>query len=368
MKSKASTILLVDGQRNIGGGQIMTKKIAETLQSHYSVLIMLPSGDHDVKKLYSEFNQVPFSFLVGSRGKKSVKDVFFFLYNQISALLSLLKLLMHDKIDLIYVQAPSMLPVCAVLAFIFNKNVISHLHVVHSDGKAKMLLNTMLSLPSVKQIIGVSEYTLSMLNTRNREKSEVLYNQVNVPSITNVSAIQKSDSFSIAMIGDILPQKGQHLLLQAIQNIPVRVDFAGSIIDEEYFADLGKLESFSKAHFLGRIDNVQEFIATHDLVVIASEYETFSLAMVESWSVSVPVIAPNHTGMKELCTRFLPADVNHILYDYPSIQELSSKISFIKSDQQYALSLGRKSREVVEKEFSKQRFSSHLFQIVEKYT
>ena len=50
-------ILIVEGQRNIAGGQRMTLRICHLLREYFEIQVYLPDGKHDLGEFLSDFNQ-----------------------------------------------------------------------------------------------------------------------------------------------------------------------------------------------------------------------------------------------------------------------------------------------------------------------
>lgn len=105
-----------------------------------------------------------------------------------------------------------------------------------------------------------------------------------------------SDRFNIIAIGRLAPVKGFDLLIKALSNI----DFDFNLIilgegkEKNNLTDLIKeLNLENKIELKGFVNNVQDYIYSSDLQVIASEEEGLSLTMIEAIFYSKLLIASN---------------------------------------------------------------------------
>jgi len=365
-----NNILIIEGRRTIGGGQVMTRQICYALKSLFNINVFIPDGDSDISIYLKEFSQYKFSMIEYSRGNKTFIDVLRFVLNFINGVNTLRKCIHEKNISLLYVQTSSLIPVAVIVAKIFNINVICHLHVYHIDSKSRKLLNFFLSFSNVKSIIGVSEYTLSQLTEVNRNKSVVLYNCVDVNSIKHV--LSNSENYTISILADVVESKGQHILLEAVDrlNFPITVNIIGNIINEEYLNSLKSISKSQNINFIGHVSNVDEWLNKTDIVIVPSLllFETFSLAMVEAWSKGIPTIASNLGGMKELVESFLPQHQNNMLFEAGNSNQLSDKISKLLSDLELYNRISNDVQVKYKERFTKDSFYIQIRSLLHQYT
>ena len=67
-------ILIVDGRKTIGGGQIITKTICKSLSIENNISVFIPQGKTDISEFLIEYKQYGYKFYEYSRGKKTIKD------------------------------------------------------------------------------------------------------------------------------------------------------------------------------------------------------------------------------------------------------------------------------------------------------
>lgn len=101
--------------------------------------------------------------------------------------------------------------------------------------------------------------------------------------------------------------------------------------------------------FLGEVSDVRPVLAAADCKLLASEAETFSMAMLEAMAMEVPVIATSVGGSGEAIqngeTGFLvaPGDMNDII----------ARVGDVFSSVEKRLAMGRRARQVVIERFSR---------------
>jgi len=353
-------ILILEGRRSIGGGQVMTRHICSALSDSSNLIVFLPDGQSEIREYLSEYKQYHYPLLEYKRGKKKIKDVLKFILNFVSIYKSLRRCVIEHKISTLYVQTSLLIPVVVVFARLHNIEVIAHLHVFHIDRKSRMILNLFLYSKMVTKIIGVSNYALSQLNEVNKQKSVVIYNCVNKLNVTS-EPFHSDNRKSISIVGDVIEHKGQHVLLNVIDELPyeIEVNIIGSIVDIEYSNKLSKISKKQKVNIVGCVDNINHYLSNTDVLIVASllKNETFSLAMVEAWAMRVPTIASDFGGMKELVETFLPQFADNMLFELGNSLELKQKLENLLANRDEYLQISEAVELVYSHNFTKQRFA-----------
>jgi glycosyltransferase involved in cell wall biosynthesis len=134
------------------------------------------------------------------------------------------------------------------------------------------------------------------------------------PKIDSTTIKKNHGSFTIGTIGRLVPQKNYPLLLEAFYQVKQQIPTANFIIVGDGFLkeDLQKLAIRlainSSINWVGRTDNVFEYLSAMDCFVLASHYEGFGLVFLEAMSQAIPIVAMvNPTALEILGN------------DYPSI-------------------------------------------------
>lgn len=132
----------------------------------------------------------------------------------------------------------------------------------------------------------------------------------------------------ILCVGLIIPRKGQHTLLAAVEKLRARgysisVTLVGGK-DQNYGAYLD--DQFASFDHVEHIENsrMREFMSEYDLFVLPSFEDGFAVVVGEAISAGLPVLVSDTTGSKDL---FSQGDV--AVFEHGNIGDLSSKIEFV---------------------------------------
>lgn len=362
-----TNVLLVEGRKDIGGGQIMSYRISRILAKHYSLFVLIPEGESPIDDLFHDFQRYYYPMREYRKGKKYLKDMYSLVVNFFVQYRVVKDILLKNRISLIYVQAPSLVPLMSFVAKRLGIKMIVHLHVVHLDRKTRFLLNFCLRIGNVRKIVGVSHFTLQQLSHCNKEKSTVLYNYINYKD-TELRGLHQRKELVVAVIGDVMEIKGHHVLLEALEemNLQVKVLLIGHIVEEAYRDRLLKMSRHCSLTLVGYVKDVDAYLNQVDLTVIPSiASETFSLAMVESWGKGIPTIASRLGGMEELVTTFLPQYSDTMLFTPLDSRELSTKISNILTNDSLYCGISRAVNNVVSAHFTSAVFEKGILNIVQ---
>ena len=145
----------------------------------------------------------------------------------------------------------------------------------------------------------------------NRKKS-VLYPAIDFDfskSKNEMDKDRKKNSFKIAVIGSIFPNKGQMEALVAFNKMHrdfpfCRLEIVGNVVDRGYF---NKLVKFAKnkniihqVRFLNFIDDISEYLLSVDLLIVSSIVEPYGRIVLEGMLSKVPVVVTRRAGICEL--------------------------------------------------------------------
>lgn len=355
-------ILVIEGRKTIGGGQVVTKAVCDSLSDNHHIAVFLPGDKNSpVAKMLDNYRHFYFQQREYSRGKKGVADFCRFVCNFVSSF-SLRNVITKNKFDVLYVQHASMLPVVLLACVGIQINIIVHLHVVYIDKYVRWLMNRMLTSQKIKIVFGVSDYTFSKLSSQVLPKCILLYN----PIPTYAKQMSRSRTGGIAIIGDVAPFKGHHILFQAISMLGVgyKIHVVGNVVDKGYENRLRCDYPQVDCVFTGMLSDVHAYINEHqiDMTIVASvmPFETFSLAMVESWAQGIPTIATNDFGMKELVNKFVPQYAKNMLFEKENSKDLAEKIRLLETDTVLYNKISQDVKFVVDTYLSQISFSKNI--------
>lgn len=167
------------------------------------------------------------------------------------------------------------------------------------------------------------------------ERITVLPLGIDVPPPASTPA-QPAGMLTIAAVGALIPAKGQHILIQAFNNIRaenIRLRLYGrSDVDPHYTRALKRLAAAdARIEFMGPFSPEQRAAIYHSIDVLAQPStfpETFSLAAREALACGKPVLAARIGALSEVVTDA----VNGFLFEPGSVEELSAILEAITAD------------------------------------
>lgn len=139
-------------------------------------------------------------------------------------------------------------------------------------------------------------------------KVRVIANGVSANSARSPEFTEVGGRYRIVCVGRLEWSKGQDLLIEAIEQLPARlqeqvsITFIGRGQKEQSLRDQAA-QSTSKGviHFLGQLPRLEvpQVLARGDLFVLPSRHEVFPLSTLEAMACSVPVVAPRTGGVPQ---------------------------------------------------------------------
>lgn len=199
-----------------------------------------------------------------------------------------------------------------------------------------------------------------------RCQSTVVYNGVEPERFSREDFVEKARSLRNSLdipdaalmfscIGAFRPEKGHRILFEAFSRVEGRpyLVLAGdgelrprmeSVVQEMGCAD--------HIRFLGNIPDTRPLIAASNATVLASTaVETFSMAMLESMALGVPMIAPVIGGLSEA---IIDGETG-LLFPIGDVDALASSLQSVVNDAQFASAMGQAAHEAVVEQFSLDR-------------
>jgi len=194
------------------------------------------------------------------------------------------------------------------------------------------------------------------------KKSKTILNGV-LPMILTK---EKSDYFRISHVGRFVPLKAQHYLIEAVALLPKDIQkkislafFGTGELMESNIALAKKLIPNVKIDFKGFVTNRDEIYQHTDALVVTSETEGLSLAILEALASGTPTIASNVGGNPELVQH----DYNGLLYDYADANQLTKHINKLFDDADLYQKFSKRSIDVFKKGFSMQQCAQNYYKV-----
>ncbi len=171
---------------------------------------------------------------------------------------------------------------------------IPHVATKHNPRKGRVFNRT-------DHVIAVSKGVAASISHTN---VDVIYNGINPIAIQHPSPeARPSTPFKICAVGRLDPIKGFDRLITAVAQLDFEVElniFGDGEAKEELSELINSLELQDRVTLRGFRTDVPELLAQHDLQVMSSLSEGFSLAMVEALFYSPMFISTNVPGCNEI--------------------------------------------------------------------
>lgn len=195
-------------------------------------------------------------------------------------------------------------------------------------------------------------------------KVETLYIGAEQPAIISEEEKQNrreqlglADSFTVGIVGRIEPQKGQWIVIDAIEKlIHQGIDAKGLIVghpmSDEYLTALQKdivMRGLKdRIVFTGFTREAQAMMQLCDVVVLATENETFGLVLIEAMMCGICVVGSDSGGPLEI----IDDSIDGLLFKTFDSNDLADKLALLQKDsmlrEEYALKGKQKGLNVFE--------------------
>lgn len=187
-------------------------------------------------------------------------------------------------------------------------------------------------LTGASSVISVSNAVADYVNEKYpplREKNNVVYNGVPIPSSFQIR--QPSEQITFSILGRVFPKKGQleaalaFAELKKETNLPMKLQIVGFRYDENYIQEienaLREIGVEDSVVFIDHTNDLEEIWENTNIGLVCSANEAFGRVSIEFMAHSILVIGSNSGGTKELL-----ADGRGWLYEPGSVKDLKSKM------------------------------------------
>jgi glycosyltransferase involved in cell wall biosynthesis len=184
-----------------------------------------------------------------------------------------------------------------------------------------------------KKLIAISQAVKLDVESRSRNKCDVIYNGIRISTIKKHETISRTNEFNVILVGRLdHPVKGQDLLIKAAYNLVIKkgkkkIKFfiVGEGSSRKYFQELlVNLNLLENVFLLGNKDRewIYENLHRYDLFIQPSRMEGFGLTVAEAMAANVPIIASDIEGPAEI----LESGKYGILFENNNYEDLELKI------------------------------------------
>ncbi|MDQ1268420.1 MAG: hypothetical protein QG560_1063 [Campylobacterota bacterium] len=178
--------------------------------------------------------------------------------------------------------------------------------------------------------------------------------QVDVQKVESLRANYGiKDEFVVGIVGRICEDKGQYIVIEAIEKLKelnIKALIIGNTMSDNYLRELKQkvhaLDLQNNIIFSGFTKDVNEHIKLCDVTVLASYKETFGLVVIESMINKVCAIATDRSGPLEI----IDDNTNGLLFDRAA-EGLASKIEYLYKNPDIKKSLAQAGYEKAKREF-----------------
>jgi glycosyltransferase involved in cell wall biosynthesis len=224
---------------------------------------------------------------------------------------------------------------------------------------------------SVSQIVAVSNFV------RNRDietvylpahKIRTIYNGVELETFQAAKRIPCA-AVTIAFAGQLIPEKGVHILLRALKELSTEVPtefqllIAGQGSQKDELRGYCEANRLNQVQFLGQIDWVPHLYKCADIVVVPSQWdEACAFSLIEAMACGACIVASDAGGNPELIGTDGSAG---LLFERSNVTELKRKLSELIHDRERRVAIGNVALERARNMFSMARMVNDYVQLYE---
>jgi glycosyltransferase involved in cell wall biosynthesis len=367
-------LLILESLATIAGGQAALLNLAPYLGQTHDLLALLP-GEGPLTEALRQAGVRCFFAPLGSYTlvHKTAGDVFNYALRFPWLALSAWRLVMRERVNLVYANSTRTFAWGTLAATLAGRPIIWHQHNLLADRKTLMLVERIGQWRTVRRVIAASQAAATQFPTL-QSKMVVIPNGIDTtffhPDLAARARVRDEfsiprDAFVAGIVGDLIPLKGQHMLLEAAQ-----LGIAGAHYLIVGSARPGDAESCSyEAHlrqiagehviFTGRRHDLPDVLNALDLLVVASERETGPLVLLEALACGVPAISTPVGRAPEI----LPPEA---LFPIGDPASLISRLQYWLADRQRLQAVGHAARSLAEKHLSAEIFRARIRAEVER--
>jgi glycosyltransferase involved in cell wall biosynthesis len=326
-------ILCLEQFSSLGGGQLALTDLLPALRERgWNVRVALP-GDGPlaakIRELHFAMDILPSGSY--SNGRKTLFDAARYALELPKLSHAIRGLLARHNIDLLYVNAPRLLPAASLAARRTSVPLVFHCHNRLAQPAAVLAAGRALGV-SRARVIACSRFAAEPLRPYVSSGSlSVVYNGV-APFAANSSARVRKPR-RIGVIGRVEPEKGQmdfvraaRLLIRQFSDCTFSIIGAPSFSGRQYFDKVVTASRGLPIIFMGWRNDIGNVFSGLDLLVVPSTpIEAAARVVVEAFAARVPVVAFASGGIPEI----VEDNVTGFLADAGTPEALASRIAAV---------------------------------------
>ncbi len=317
---------------DLGGLELYMVRASHYLDKNSNVLSVINENG----KLEQYYKDSQFKYIKIKRSSKLLSFI---------TAKKLAKIIDEQNIEVIHLHWTNDIPV-AVLAKKFSKSKPKLVQTRNmtmtrfkDDFYHKFLYKNMdMMLPVTYQ---VKEQIEKFVPDDIRPKTETLYMGASSPFI--ITQDEKNDlrhsyglkeSFTVGIVGRIEKGKGQYLVIDAVEkmikdNIDAKALIVGHSMEEAYLdtlkSNINSKNIEDKVIFTGFTTKVQQLMQICDVIVLATNTETFGLVLIEAMKSKITIVGSDTGGPLEI----IDDKENGLLFKTMNSDDLYTKLKYL---------------------------------------
>ncbi|MFN8307705.1 MAG: glycosyltransferase family 4 protein [Ferruginibacter sp.] len=351
--SEKKTILHIIDNMGRGGAEVMLVKVLKELKEYYNIVVTLNPQNHFGEELVcDEYHCLHMGF--------------FFRFPL--AVMRLRSVIRKKKIDIVH----SHLFTATLVARLGTPKDIPLVTTIHTNVSASAeykkgylhFLEKMSYRRRPGTIIAVSEVVMDAYYRffgHTPGKRQVLYTFVDTRETVTDTGIpgEGSGSFRLAAIGALRYPKNQQFLIRALARLTnenIELDIYGSGPRHEELRQLIN-ESGANVTLKGEVKNASSLLSRYDLYVMPSEFEGFSLSILEAMAMGTPMLVSDIPSFREQC-----ADTA-VFFDLTNVDDFIAKLKDLAADKEKRVRLSQAAKQRVYDHFTLEHHMAGLRKI-----
>lgn len=240
------------------------------------------------------------------------------------------------------------------LPYIWSDRILS----IFTDKIICCSRNLMNSIAKLEKI--PSDKLFLLLNTFNAEKLKIKLEKGYVKKEVGVS----NGDLIIGNVASLSPRKGQDILIKAFKLVKAKIPDAKLILiggadikfKEKLVRLVKKLGLDNEVLFLGKKENIADYLNIIDIIVLSSLFEGIPLVLLESMHMQVPVIATDTGGISEVIVN----NQNGVLVKVNDVESLAAETVRLLKNKEERLRLANEAARTVAERFNSDRYVNKL--------
>ena len=272
-----------------------------------------------------------------------------------------------SQFDIFHLNDVTLLPTGLLIKFFFSKKLIVHVRSKQKENIciAKKLVNFFLK-NYADQIICIDKDVKKTIYFDDiKDKISIIYNSYIPSKLNRKSRIAKR--FNVGFIGNFVFSKGLDILFEVVKinknNNELNFFFAGPLqknnfihkvynffgLRAYYNNQIRVLKNYSNVHFLGFLNDLNEFYSVIDLICFPSYLEAAGRPTIEGFSHGIPTLL---ALKKEALNDYVIDNYNGFIFETGSVIDLNLKIEKISRNTNLNQDIKKNCFVTFEKKFS----------------